>query len=150
MQFGEEFFLLTGQSEELSTGGGRVLAMHGLGLAGLLCMIAISLFLEGLQRPVPAMIVSIGVNFVNFYLNWVFIFGNHGAPNNGCGRSGTVNEHYPVGSCYRPCRLCHLQNSIISNMVSGRKSLNSVKFPKTSVSWGIQLQSPTAWNPHHF
>ena len=80
MQFGEEFFLLTGQSEELSTGGGRVLAMHGLGLAGLLCMIAISLSLEGLQRPVPAMIVSIGVNFINIYLNWVFIFGNHGAP----------------------------------------------------------------------
>ncbi len=80
MQFGEEFFLLTGQSEELSVGGGRVLAMHGFGLAGLLSMIAISLFLEGLQRPIPAMLVSIGVNFINVYLNWVFIFGNHGAP----------------------------------------------------------------------
>ncbi len=80
MHFGEEFFLLTGQSEELSAGGGQVLAMHGFGLAGLLSMIAISLFLEGLQRPVPAMIVSIGVNFLNVYLNWVFIFGNHGAP----------------------------------------------------------------------
>lgn len=80
MQFGEEFFLVTGQNEELSAGGGAVLAMHGLGLAGLLSMIAISLFLEGLQRPIPAMVVSIGVNFINVYLNWVFIFGNHGAP----------------------------------------------------------------------
>ena len=80
MRFGEEFFLLTGQSAELSEGGGRVLAMHGFGLAGLLCMISISLFLEGLQRPVPAMVISLLVNFVNLYLNWVFIFGNHGAP----------------------------------------------------------------------
>ncbi len=80
MQYGEEFFLLTGQNEELAAGGGRVLAMHGLGLAGLLSMIAISLFLEGLQRPIPAMVISIGVNFINVYLNWIFIFGNHGAP----------------------------------------------------------------------
>lgn len=80
MHFGEEFFLLTGQSGELAAGSGQVLAMHGFGLAGLLAMIAISLFLEGLQRPVPAMVVSIGVNFINVYLNWVFIFGNHGAP----------------------------------------------------------------------
>ncbi len=80
LQFGEEFFRLVGQSADLSEGGGRVLAMHGLGLAGLLCMIATSLFMEGLQRPVPAMVISIGSNFVNLYLNWVFIFGNHGAP----------------------------------------------------------------------
>ena len=80
LQFGEEFFRLVGQGPDLSEGGGRVLAMHGLGLAGLLCMIATSLFMEGLQRPVPAMVISIGSNFVNLYLNWVFIFGNHGAP----------------------------------------------------------------------
>ncbi len=80
MQFGEHFFLLVGQSPELSEGSGRVLAMHGLGLAGLLCIITTSLFLEGLQKPVPAMVVAIGSNFLNLYLNWVLIFGNHGAP----------------------------------------------------------------------
>ena len=80
MLFGEEFFLLTGQSAELSAGGGRVLAMHGLGLAGLLCMVATSLFMEGLQRPLPAMVVSLSSNILNAYLNWVFIFGNHGSP----------------------------------------------------------------------
>ena len=80
MQFGEYFFLLVGQGPELSAGSGRVLAMHGLGLAGLLCIITTSLFLEGLQRPVPAMVVALGANFLNIYLNWVFIFGNHGAP----------------------------------------------------------------------
>ena len=80
MQFGEEFFRLVGQNPELSQGGGRVLAMHGLGITGLLCVITTSLYLEGLQRPVPAMMVSLGANFVNLYLNWVLIFGNHGAP----------------------------------------------------------------------
>lgn len=83
MQFGEVFFQLTGQSAALSEGSGPVLAMHGLGLGGLLCMVAASLFLEGLQRPVPAMVVTLGSNVVNFYLNWVFIFGNHGAPEMG-------------------------------------------------------------------
>ncbi len=80
MQFGELFFLLVGQSAELSSGSGQVLAMHGFGLAGLLCFITTSLFLEGLQRPVPAMVVTLGANFLNIYLNWIFIFGNHGAP----------------------------------------------------------------------
>ncbi len=83
MQFGEAFFLLTGQNAELSQGAGRTLAMHGLGLAGLLCLITTSLLLEGLQRPVPAMVVALGANFLNLYLNWVFIFGNHGAPQMG-------------------------------------------------------------------
>ena len=80
MQFGEVFFRLTGQSDALSEGSGPVLAMHGLGLGGMLCMVATSLFLEGLQRPVPAMVVTLGSNVVNFYLNWVLIFGHHGAP----------------------------------------------------------------------
>jgi len=80
MQFGAYFFLLLGQGAELSEGSSRVLAMHGFGLAGLLCLITTSLFLEGLQRPVPAMVVALGANFLNIYLNWVFIFGNHGAP----------------------------------------------------------------------
>ncbi len=80
MQFSEQFFLLTGQSTELSAGGGRVMAMHGIGLAGLLCMVSTSLFLEGLQRPLPATIISLGANLINAYLNWIFIFGHHGAP----------------------------------------------------------------------
>ena len=80
MLYGEYFFRLVGQSEELSVGAGRVLAMHGLGLAGLLCFITTSLLLEGLQRPIPAMVVTLGSNILNLYLNWMFIFGNHGAP----------------------------------------------------------------------
>lgn len=80
MQFGGYFFQLVGQNTELSQGAGRVLAMHGFGLAGLLCVITTSLFLEGLQRPVPAMLVAVAANLLNIYLNWVFIFGNHGAP----------------------------------------------------------------------
>ena len=80
MLFGEQFLLLTGQDPELAHGAGRVMAMQGYGLAGLLCMVALSLFLEGLQRPMAATVVTLGSNVLNAYLNWIFIFGNHGAP----------------------------------------------------------------------
>ena len=81
--FGELFLSITGQSQELAEGGGRVLVMHGYGMAGLLAMIATSLFLEGLQRPLPAMFVMVGANILNIALNWVFIFGNLGAEASG-------------------------------------------------------------------
>ena len=78
LMFGETFLMLTGQGQELAEGGGRVLVMHGYGMAGLLAMIATSLFMEGLQRPLPAMFVMVGANILNIALNWVFIFGNLG------------------------------------------------------------------------
>ncbi len=80
LQFGEQILLLGGQTELLAEGGGEVLKMHGLGMAGLLCVIATTLFLEGLQRPVPGMIVMLGANILNIFLNWMFIFGNLGVP----------------------------------------------------------------------
>ncbi len=83
LQFGEQILLIAGQSEFLAAGAGPVLKMHGYGMAGLLCGIATTLFLEGLQRPTPGMIVMFGANIVNVGLNWLLIYGNLGFPEMG-------------------------------------------------------------------
>lgn len=80
LQAGEQILALGGQSDAMAEGGGRVLRMHGWGMPGLLGVIATTLFLEGLQRPFAGMVVMLGANLVNFVLNWIFIFGNLGAP----------------------------------------------------------------------
>ncbi len=80
LQFGEFVLLLTGQSEQLAHGGGNVLIMHSIGIIAVLAMIATSMFLEGLQKPLPGLFTMIAINFLNVFLNWVLIFGNLGMP----------------------------------------------------------------------
>ena len=77
---GEPFFLLAGQTPEIAEGGGRVIAILGIGMPGTLLYCTTAFFLEGLRRPTPAMVVMIVVNLLNVLLNWCFIFGNAGFP----------------------------------------------------------------------
>ncbi|NKB55375.1 MAG: MATE family efflux transporter [Alphaproteobacteria bacterium] len=78
--FGTPFFQLTGQSPEIATGAGSVIAILGLGAPGTLLFNTTAFFLEGLRRPLPAMIIMIAANGVNVLLNWVLIFGEAGLP----------------------------------------------------------------------
>ena len=78
--FGEAFLLATGQSEDIAAGGGRVLAALGFGLPAMLLYVATSFFLEGIGRPVPGMVIIIGANVLNVFLNWLLIFGHGGLP----------------------------------------------------------------------
>ena len=78
--FGESFLLATGQSAELAAGGGRVLAALGFGLPGMLAYVATILFLEGIGRPMPGLVIIIGANVLNVGLNWLLIFGHGGLP----------------------------------------------------------------------
>jgi MATE family multidrug resistance protein len=77
---GETFLLLTGQEPLLASGGGRVLQMFGFGLPAILLHAATSFFLESTGRPGPGLVVMIVANLLNIALNWVFIYGNLGAP----------------------------------------------------------------------
>lgn len=77
-QVGEEFLLLTGQAPELAHGGGRVLALFGWGMPGMLLFIATIFFLEGIHRPLPGMAAMLCANLLNAGLNWVFIYGHWG------------------------------------------------------------------------
>ena len=78
--FGESFLLATGQSAELAAGGGRVLAALGLGLPGMLLYVATILFLEGIGRPMPGLVIIVAANVLNVGLNWLMIFGHGGLP----------------------------------------------------------------------
>ena len=78
--FGEVFLLATGQPEDIAQGGGRVLTALGYGLPAMLLFVATSFFLEGIGRPVPGMVIIIGANVLNVFLNWLLIFGHGGLP----------------------------------------------------------------------
>lgn len=79
-QFGEALFMATGQTPAIAAGGGAVIAILGYGVPGTLLFTATAFFLEGLRRPVPAMIVMIAANGLNLYFNWLLIFGHGGFP----------------------------------------------------------------------
>jgi multidrug resistance protein, MATE family len=78
--FGEPFLLATGQTPELAYHGGRVTAVLGLGIPPVLIYLTTTFFLEGMKRPLPGMLVMIGANFLNVFLNWVLVYGNLGFP----------------------------------------------------------------------
>lgn len=79
-QFGETALLVIGQSPDLAAGGGAVIRMLGYGLPGVMMFVACSLFLEGLSRPLPGMVIMLAANVVNLGLNWVMIYGHLGFP----------------------------------------------------------------------
>ena len=79
-QFGEEFLALSGQTDILASEGGRVVTILGLGLPFYLIYLTTAFFLEGIKRPLPAMIVMIAANALNVALNWILIYGHLGFP----------------------------------------------------------------------
>ena len=76
----EPLFLVTRQTPELATGGASLALILGAGTPFLLCYIVSANFLEGIKRPLPAMIIMLFANIVNVGANWVFIFGELGMP----------------------------------------------------------------------
>ncbi len=77
---GEPFLLWTGQDPDLAAGAGSVLVIFGWGLPGVFLYTATVFFLEGINRPVPGLMVVIAANVLNFFLNWLMIFGHWGFP----------------------------------------------------------------------
>jgi len=81
--FGPFWLALSGQSEELATGGGNVMRVLGWGLPAHLVFLASAFFLDGIRRPKPAMVLMIAANVLNAGLNWAFIYGAVGFPAGG-------------------------------------------------------------------
>ena len=79
-QGGEWFLRLTGQTKDLARGGGVVLIMLGWSIPAMLLYTTTTLFLEGINRPLPGMVVMFLANLLNAALNWLFIYGNWGLP----------------------------------------------------------------------
>lgn len=75
---GEAILWLFGQEADLARGGGEVMAMYAWGMPGVFLFTSCSMFLEGIGRTKPGMVVMIIANFANIFLNWVLIYGNLG------------------------------------------------------------------------
>ncbi|HEY0835374.1 MAG TPA: MATE family efflux transporter [Azospirillum sp.] len=78
--FGEPLLLRAGQTPELAAGGGRVMAVLGLGMPGMMLYVATGFFLEGLKRPLPVMLAMVGGNLLNGVLAWILVWGEFGLP----------------------------------------------------------------------
>jgi MATE family multidrug resistance protein len=72
-----------GQEPTLAHEAGRVLQALALGMWPMLLFTATSLYLEGLGRPRPGMVVMLAANLLNAGLNALFLFGWWGLPEGG-------------------------------------------------------------------
>ena len=77
---GEWFLLQIGQSEDLARGGGIVMIAFGWGIPAMLLYVATTLFLEGINKPIPSMGIMLLANVLNAFLNWLMIYGHWGFP----------------------------------------------------------------------
>jgi multidrug resistance protein, MATE family len=74
---------LLGQPAEVAAAGGPVLTILGYGLPGLLLYVASTHFLEGINRPVPTMLLMLAANLLNAALAYLLANGGLGLPAQG-------------------------------------------------------------------
>jgi MATE family multidrug resistance protein len=75
----EPILLATGQSPVMAHEAGKIMLIYGYGMPlGGLLYITSQYFLEGIKRPMTAMVLMLVANFINVFLNWAMIFGNLG------------------------------------------------------------------------
>jgi MATE family multidrug resistance protein len=72
---GTAILLALDQAPAIAAAGGTVLIMFALGMPAILMFTATTLFLEGIGRPTPGMVVMALANLVNFGLNYLLMFG---------------------------------------------------------------------------
>lgn len=77
---GELILVLTGQSEQLTSEGGKVVRVLALGLPFMIVYMNSSYFLEGLKRPTMPMAMMLLANILNILFNWILIYGHFGFP----------------------------------------------------------------------
>jgi multidrug resistance protein, MATE family len=77
--FAEPILLASGQSPAMAHEAGKIMRIYGYGMpVGGLIYIASQYFLEGIKRPVPAMVLMLVANVINVGLNWMMIYGHMG------------------------------------------------------------------------
>jgi multidrug resistance protein, MATE family len=81
--FAEPILLALGQEAAVASLGGAYLAIVGFGLAPALLVMVLKSYLAALGRTQVVLWVTVSAVFVNAGLNWIFIFGNMGAPEMG-------------------------------------------------------------------
>tara|TARA_B100000315_G_C14590799_1_gene595647 strand:+ start:1112 stop:2467 length:1356 start_codon:yes stop_codon:yes gene_type:complete len=106
--FGEEFLTLTGQSQEIAQGGGKIIGILGWGMPPMLIFVTSGFFLEGLKRPKVGMYIMIIGNLFNIVLNWILVFGHLGAPE--MGAAGSAWSTVGVRTIMMVCILYYVWN----------------------------------------
>ncbi|MFT4563871.1 MAG: MATE family multidrug resistance protein [Gammaproteobacteria bacterium] len=77
--FAEPILLIAGQEPSVAYNTGQVIRIYGYGMPlGGLVYVTCQYFLEGIKRPIPAMLLMLVANVINVALNWVLIFGHLG------------------------------------------------------------------------
>ena len=77
--FSESILLMGGQDADVAARSGEVMRIYGYGMPlGGLVYVTCQYFLEGVKRPLPAMVLMLVANLINVGLNWVLIFGHFG------------------------------------------------------------------------
>lgn len=77
--FAEPLLRASGQSDTMAREAGRVIRIYGYGMPlGGLVYVTSAYFLEGIKRPLPAMVLMLGANVANVGLNWVLVYGHLG------------------------------------------------------------------------
>lgn len=72
----EWLLLVIGQTEEVAAGAAPVTIAYGVGLVAIAIAIGSQFFLEGIKRPIPAMLAMIAANILNIGLNFFLIYGS--------------------------------------------------------------------------
>ncbi|HEX6144047.1 MAG TPA: MATE family efflux transporter [Geminicoccaceae bacterium] len=72
---GEAILVALGQDPAISRGGGDALRMFAYGMPAMLAYTSTTLFLEGIGRSTPGMVITAVANLVNLGLNWLLMFG---------------------------------------------------------------------------
>jgi multidrug resistance protein, MATE family len=80
-----------GQDAAVASLGGAYLAIIGFGLGPALLVMVLKSYLAALGRTQVVLWVTVAAVFVNAALNWVFIFGNLGAPEMGARGAALVS-----------------------------------------------------------
>jgi len=88
----DRFFMFFGHSREVADLEQEYFAISMLGAGPMLASMALSNFFIGIQRPRIPMAAAFIAMTMNLFFNWIFIYGNLGAPEMGIGGAalGTV------------------------------------------------------------
>lgn len=76
----EWLFVVTGQPDDIATEAGHLAIILSIGMPAALIYTTCAFFLEGLQRPLPGMIVMIIANLINLVLDYGLVYGAFGLP----------------------------------------------------------------------
>ena len=95
----ERFLLLTGQEPELARMAGRYTLVQIPGIPFFLIYSALRQYLQGREHMRPALWVILAANVFNALFNWMFIFGNLGAPELGLVGAGIATSLTRAVSC---------------------------------------------------